>query len=225
MVQFYAQVLFAKTNVLLMSGGGIACNNQNDLDARFSAEPTDDVFVQTLVDGIANDTIPLSESDSDEFEDNGNQIHTRSGVNNLRLMNDSGNILGPVTSTPFARKHAAKKVCDTNEETIIEINVHDGLGMRITSISSSDSYLEVLEKTAMAMKRPNHSVEIGYEAPWSSRIGTKRNLAYISSDDELANFWLSYNRYTRNQQSKKRKHDKAVVCEIVFHNMLANAPV
>ena len=47
----------------------------NEDAAPFQSEPTDEMFVQTLTEGIADGTLPLSESDSDEYdEDNSKPI-------------------------------------------------------------------------------------------------------------------------------------------------------
>ncbi len=67
------------------------------------------------------------------------------------------------------------------------------------------------------MKRPNNLVEMGYEAPWSAKIGTKKSLAYVSNEEELDDFWLSYARYVAKQGGKKQKKAEEVV--IVFSNM------
>ena len=107
----------------------------------------------------------------------------------------------------------------------IKISVHDGLGMRPITISPVDTQLDVLEKTALAMKRPNHAIEIGYEAPWSSKIGTKKCLAYLSTQDELDDFWLAYERYGKSQLAKKRKNGEEKPCDIVFRNMLDGSAV
>ena len=95
--------------------------------------------------------------------------------------------------------------------------------MRQISITPLDTQLDVLEKTASAMKRPNHATEIGYEAPWSSKIGSKKSLAYLSTQDELDDFWLAYNRYVNGQLAKKKKKGPSEIsCEIVFRNMMDN---
>ena len=103
----------------------------------------------------------------------------------------------------------------------VQVLVHDGLGMRRISITPLDTQLDVLEKTASAMKRPNHAIEIGYEAPWSSKIGTKKSLAYLSTQEELIDFWIAYKRYIKGQLSKKKKGQE-INCEIVFRNMMDN---
>ena len=41
----------------------------------FDGELMDDVLAQILVDGIANSTIPLSDSDFEEIEDDGKKYH------------------------------------------------------------------------------------------------------------------------------------------------------
>ncbi len=39
------------------------------------------------------------------------------------------------------------------------------------------------------MKLPNDYVEMGYEAPWSMKNGTKRIAMFISNTDDLDEFW------------------------------------
>ncbi|KAL5524967.1 hypothetical protein ACEPAF_8836 [Sanghuangporus sanghuang] len=160
----------------------------------FDGELTDDVLAQILVDGIANSTIPLSDSDFEEIEDD---VSLNSGI--------------------------GKNTCHTQKRPGIEeikVKVHDGLAERVVTISSLDKHVDVLEKAAQAMRRPNHLVEIGYEAPWSSKIGTKMSLTYISNPDELTEFWSAYRRYVKDQQSTRRNRDQEITCEIVFRNML-----
>ena len=48
------------------------------------AEPTDDVFVQTLTAGLADGTLALSESESDEWDDDGKQ--TKQYISSARLI-------------------------------------------------------------------------------------------------------------------------------------------
>ncbi len=70
------------------------------------------------------------------------------------------------------------------------------------------------------MKRPNHKVEMGYEAPWSSKVANKKCVAYISNDDELDDFWLAYARYLEAQRKKlKKATGEVVISDIVFRNM------
>jgi hypothetical protein len=139
-------------------------------------------------------------------------------------MNDTVDVLPPNTSTPCVRRSALYGHNLVGQKTL-KIKVHDGLGERAMSISSSDQHLDILERTAQMMKRPNHAVEIGYEAPWSSKTGTKKNLAYISNDDELDEFWLAYSRYVKVQQKKRQNRGQEIVCEIIFRNMFDNPQV
>ena len=109
---------------------------------------------------------------------------------------------------------------NAQDREFIKILVHDGLATCPIWISLVDGHLDVLEKTAQAMRRPNYAIEIGYKARWSSKVGTKRSLSYISSQSELDEFWTAYNRYVMDQQSKKRKKSGEETCEIIFRNML-----
>lgn len=107
----------------------------------------------------------------------------------------------------------------------MKVFAHDGLAMRIVNISTSDTHLELLEKIATSMKRPNHLVEIGYEAPWSTKVGSKKSLAYITNEEELDSFWLAYSQFSKKQKGKTQKRRAESSCDIIFRNMLDNAPV
>ncbi len=121
----------------------------------------------------------------------------------------------PVTSTPFVRKIAKGRL--TVGQHQVKVQVHDGLAMRNVVIRTSDGLMELLEKIASAMKRPNHLVEMGYEAPWSAKNGTKKILSYVSNNDELDDFWVAFHRFAEG--GKKKKSDDEVV-GIIFRNTL-----
>ncbi len=93
------------------------------------------------------------------------------------------------------------------------------------NISSLESYIDLLEKTAKIFKQPNLCVKLGYEAPWSAKIGNKKSVAYISNDEDLEELWTEYNGYLKEQATKKKtkKKKKAEEVEmtsgIVFRNM------
>ena len=61
-----------------------------------------------------------------------------------------------------------KNTCFTQKQLEIEeikVKVYDRLAEQVITILSLDKYINILEKAAQAMRRPNHLVEIGYEAP------------------------------------------------------------
>ncbi len=131
--------------------------------------------------------------------------------------------LDPVTSTPFVRKRVETvKSRRTIKQRELKVYVHDGLAMRTVTIGTADSLFSVLEKIAFAMKRPNNQVEMGYKAPWSLKINNKKSLAYISSEEELDDFWLSLDSYEVKQKAKKKASNAS---DIVFSNMMDNAQV
>lgn len=130
------------------------------------------------------------------------------------------NVLFPVTSTPHGGNLAARRASSGLRTKSVKVNVHDGVALRPIAISPLDSLTDILEKTAVAMRRPQHTVEIGYEACWSSKIGSKRSPAYISSSAELDEFWMAYHTYVQNQQGKKGNYGKDIDCAILFRNML-----
>lgn len=100
----------------------------------------------------------------------------------------------------------------------VKVSVHDGLAMRTLTVKTSDSFIDVLENISALMKRPNTQVEMGYEAPWSTKIGSKKSLAYITTDEELENFWSAYVGYVK-KGGKKQLDANGSVLGIVFHNM------
>lgn len=99
--------------------------------------------------------------------------------------------------------------------------------MRSVTICSLDTLLELLEKICSAMKRPNNKVEMGFEAPWSAKIGSKKCVAYISNVEELGDFWLAYSSHldALKKKQKKKCSDEVVVTGIVFHNLMDSAQV
>lgn len=90
--------------------------------------------------------------------------------------------------------------------------------MRIIQLSKTMTFLETQELVAETMKRPSTSVEIGYEAPWSAKVGSKKTTAYITNEPELQDFWLAYKRHSKSEKVGKRKSAK-VAPEIVFRNL------
>lgn len=135
-------------------------------------------------------------------------------------------LLGP-TSTPFVRKTSKALPKDRKPigKYVVKVSVHDGLAMRSVTICSLDTLHELLEKICAAMKRPNHKVEMGFDAPWSSKIGSKKCVAYISNAEELADFWNAYARCLEQQKKKQKGNAEVVVSGIVFHNLMDSAQV
>ncbi len=64
------------------------------------------------------------------------------------------------------------------------------------------------------MKLPNDYVEMGYDAPWSMKSGTKRIAMFVSNTDNLAEFWRSYNAFMNAPGRKPNS------ISISFRNML-----
>lgn len=121
-------------------------------------------------------------------------------------------LLKPVTSTPYVPK-AAPKGRKTVGKLKAKVHVYDGIGLRPVGISTEDDRLDLLEKVCTAMKRPHQKVEMGYEAPWSAKVGSKKCIAYLSNDEEYDDFWLSFSR-----QQKKAKGEE--VLGIVIYNVM-----
>lgn len=193
-----------------------------DLDADFSAEPTDDLLAETLNTGLADGTLVLSDSD---FEDeSGSEVERKYSFLSIMSSRLTGfSAVGPVTSTPFVRKTAAPKGRKTIGKHNIKVDIHDGVAMRKVPVSTSDSRLDLLEKVSTAMKRPNSMVELGYEAPWSAKINNKKCVAYISNEEELDDFWLALARHMAAQKKKLKGKSEVADPGIVFHNILDSA--
>ncbi len=128
----------------------------------------------------------------------------------------------PITSTPFVRKSQPKpqgRLSVGNRK--LTISVFDGLAMRPVTISAKDALVDLLEKVSKTLKRPNNSVQMVYEAPWSSKLNSKKCLAYVSSEEELDEFWMACVRYVAGGKGKKPK--ELLATDIVFRNMLDGA--
>ncbi len=142
----------------------------------------------------------------------------------------------PATSTPYVRKpskppsnvgakgaakatKAIEPIKEEDESFEIEYNeVKIGViasgGMRSITLFKSQSLVQVLTKVAEAMKLPNDYVEMGYDAPWSMKSGTKRIAMFVSNTDDLAEFWRSYNAFMNAPGRKPNS------ISISFRNML-----
>ncbi len=94
--------------------------------------------------------------------------------------------------------------------------------MRTVSLSSAESFFDVLEKICKTMGRANNQVIMGYEAPWSAKINSKKCVAYISNEEELREFWSSY---AGCVESKKKGKGVVSITGIVFVNMSNNTQV
>ncbi|KLO19024.1 hypothetical protein SCHPADRAFT_885687 [Schizopora paradoxa] len=179
----------------------VAIEDGRTTQEEYTLEPTDDVFVDTFTAGIVDGTI--IEEDNYEEEDD---------------LSSDDDILGAF-STPFPHK---KRVVPKGRQSVgklnIKVQVHDGVALRNVCISSKDGLYELLEKISNAMKRPSQLVEMGYEAPWSSKVGQKKNLAYVTNEDELDDFWVSLNRYAKGKYTSADEWGAG----IVFRNMQDN---
>lgn len=127
-----------------------------------------------------------------------------------------------ITSTPHPRraKNLPAKGHKTVETLVIKVQVHDGNGMRTVSVSSDESLPDLLEKIANILKRPHLLVQMGYEAPWSAKVSGKKVPAYLTSEAELEELWVSY----RTSPAGK-KHKVGELSGIVIRNMIDNAVV
>ena len=126
-------------------------------------------------------------------------------------------VFRPFTSTPHPRKVAKP----TREKVDVKIQVFDGLAMRSATIPSSANYVRMLDTIAKSMRRPNESVMLGYEAPWSPKLGTKKVVAYISNDMDVDQFFDEYFDHIDELKAKKKtKSAKITVNGILFRNMI-----
>lgn len=181
------------------------------------------MIAQALFDEVADGTVVLSETETEILQfDKGMQfLYGLSAKTTNTFLHILDEAFLPITLMPFAGDREALRVRSTlAARGSVKVNVHDGFALRPISISPSDSLREILEKTSNAMRRPGHTVEIGYEASWSSKIGNKRSAAYISNKAELNAFWTAYDRYVKVQQTKKGNSRKDIECNVLFQNML-----
>ncbi len=125
----------------------------------------------------------------------------------------------PTTSTPFVRRPAVAKGRQSTTTYSVKVNVHDGLAMRLVPLKSTDSLMEVLVKVVNVLQRAVYQVKMGYDAPWSAKVGTKKVQTYITTDEELEEFWVAYDRYLSNLGPKKKKDSGGEISGIVFCNM------
>ena len=189
--------------------------------ATFGEEISIDRLTSTLTAGVADGSIAVSDVECTE-SDTDSACTPPHLILLCRLLLTRQIALDlPITSTPFVRKpKSVVKGCSKVGKVEAKVSVHDGIAMRFLIIKSSDSLFSVWERIAAAMKRPNTQVEMGYEAPWSTKIGLKKSLAYITNADELNDFWLSYTGYLKKSGKKQLDVDGSVM-GIVFHNMRA----
>ncbi|KLO09579.1 hypothetical protein SCHPADRAFT_892976 [Schizopora paradoxa] len=177
--------------------------------SKFYDEPTADNFMETIASGVADGSLALS--DSDYVESDGD------------AMEKIQKMLPSFTSTPLPvkkmadAKTAPPKKCRKNiGYHELEVQVHDGLGLRQIYISTMDGIGSVVDKAADSMKRDTYNVDIGYEAPWSHKVGTKKVPVYITTEVELDNFWVAYDGY-REKLEKKNLTDP--ITGVLFINM------
>ncbi|KLO04585.1 hypothetical protein SCHPADRAFT_947594 [Schizopora paradoxa] len=184
----------------------------------YGPEPSLDDFAETVTNGLADGTLLQSDS---EYEEAMNANDDLSDFDELY-----------VTSTPFPRKKAKtlEKVTfveseDENSTKSVKVQVHDGVALTQMTVSTTDSYLTVLQKMAAVMQRPTPSVKLAYEAAWSQKIGTKKCPAYVTSDQEMANFWAQMEDHKTKIGKGKPKSWKITdeSLGITFRNMLAEA--
>ena len=124
-----------------------------------------------------------------------------------------------VTSTPVVRKRVVvQKGRKTVGKRQVRVQVHDGVATRSVDITTGDDINQLLEKVSSLMKRPSVHVQMGYEASWSTKVGTKKCLSWLSSEAELDDFWLAYVRFVSKPGNKKKSAEEMSV-EVIFHNM------
>lgn len=143
-------------------------------------------------------------------------------------------MLPALSSTPFPKRkkdtEAGKaeepkeaKKCRTNigfHE--LEVQVHDGVGLRHARFSTNDSQNVLREKVAISMGRDPVNVDIGYEAPWSQKVGTKKVPVYITSEMELDFFWSAYDGH---REKLEKKGIEGPIAGITFINMKTETQV
>ncbi|KLO04997.1 hypothetical protein SCHPADRAFT_896620 [Schizopora paradoxa] len=188
---------------------------------------------------------PLGDDDDNDFNPRGEEDENDVDFfDEDEEFDDDPKPSGPVTSTPFVRKKAApkgkkkapakataatrKSAARTVEEQDEEeddpfmvyeakINVHDGAALRQVKINSKESLLDVLSKVAAAMLRLNNEVEMSCEAPWSTKMGSKKIPQYITNAIELEEFWVNFKRRVKKTKTMD-------IPGILFRNMRDNNP-
>ncbi len=90
--------------------------------------------------------------------------------------------------------------------------MHDGAALRQVKINSKETHLDVLSKVAAAMLRLNNEVEMSCEAPWSTKMGSKKIPQYITNNIELEEFWVNFKRRAKKMKTMD-------IPGILFRNM------
>ncbi len=209
-----------ENGTIILSEGEDPLGDDNDFNPRGEEDENDEDFFD----------------EEEEIDDDDRKFTSCSSL--LRTDYLTAKPRGPVTSTLFVRKKstakgkkkapkatrqsAARTVEEKEDEeddpTAVyeaKINVHDGAALRQVNINSQESLLDVLSKVAAAMLRNNHEVEMSCEAPWSTKIGTKKIPQYITNATELEEFWFNF-------RSRAKKTKCSDIPGILFRNMRDN---
>lgn len=101
------------------------------------------------------------------------------------------------TKSRAAKKSAMADSEDDDEvkRSQVVFNVSDGVGMRLIEVERGENLFKIRDKVAEAMKKDPETVEMGYEAPWCVKSGTKRIARYITTSKELEEFWRAYHNH------------------------------
>ncbi|KLO04636.1 hypothetical protein SCHPADRAFT_947561 [Schizopora paradoxa] len=197
-----------------------------DLEENLPLEPTLDNIVDTLNAGLADGSLMVSGSESDE--DYAEEVDAVPSDVSDDESDDSFTELGPVTSTPFSRKQAVKlpQLATTPQgrksvgKYKLKVNVHDGRALRSIMISSKDSVRKLRARICEQMELPIPSVSLGYEAVWSKKTGNKKVLAYVTKEMEWDEFWLEF---AKHVDGHKKESIADIASSVIFHNMLEGA--
>ncbi|KLO15584.1 hypothetical protein SCHPADRAFT_938567 [Schizopora paradoxa] len=192
-----------------------------DLEEHLPLEPTLDNIVDTLNAGLADGSLMVSGSESDE--DYAEEVDA---VPSEDESDDS--FAGPVTSTPFPRKQAVKlpqlAAIPQGRKSVgkykLKVNVHDGRALRSVMISSKDSVGKLKARISEQLELPIPSVSLGYEAVWSKKTGNKKVLAYVTKETEWDEFWLEFSKHV---DGHKKESIADIASSVIFHNMLEGA--
>ncbi len=110
----------------------------------------------------------------------------------------------------------------------LSVFVDDGVGSHCLDISTHDDYSILLGKVASKMALPIHCIMLGYESPWSSKVGQKRRPIYIVSEFNLDFFWSTSKQHIEGKEGGKKSRSQVIAelgASITFVNMMEAAKV
>ena len=105
----------------------------------------------------------------------------------------------------------------------LSVFVDNGAGSHSLEVSTLDNYDNLITKVSAKMSIPYHCVTMGYEAPWSTKVGQKRRPIYIISEVNLDFFWAQSKRHIDGKEGGKKSKTQVIAelgALITFVNMM-----